>query len=314
METSELEISLPSSPEEWEIVRNGFMKKSYQGLFHGCVGALDGFFQPTIAPSKKEVQGNVTAYYSGHYESYGLNCQAACDVHLRFLWFGVVGPGKTNDNVAFPRCGELYKTVMDLPFGLFFVGDAAYTLCETLLVPFTGSQRDNADNDAFNFYLSQLRIRIEMSFGRLVRKFAILQRNMETQMSTTSTILMVCARLHNYVINCELLEKGGDLGGGVNDELKEDDDLHCTLMEGTPAGMQYLPILPDEEFKVIRGMSMTRLALVEEIRRKNHRRPTHNSLRNSNLNDSTDRNSSRTTTISQDHVGNAIDDSFYHPM
>ena len=129
------------------------------------MGALDGFFQPTKAPTKKECPGNATEYYSGHYESYGLNCQVACDANLRFFFFGVAGPGKTNDNVAFPWCVELYAMIMALPSGLYFLGDAAYDLCETLLVPFIGSQRSNADNDAFNLYLSQLRIRIEMDFG-----------------------------------------------------------------------------------------------------------------------------------------------------
>ena len=98
----------------------------------------------------------------------GLNCQAACDVHLRFIFFGVVGLGKTNDNVAFPKCGILYDRVTNLPTGLYFVGDAAYTLSNFLLIPFTESQQDDVDNDAYNFYLSQLRICIEMAFGRLV--------------------------------------------------------------------------------------------------------------------------------------------------
>ena len=113
-EAPELSIVLPVTPEEWEKLRSGFAKKSYNELFHGCVGALDGFFQPCNAPTRRESFGNVLAYYSGHYESYGLNCQAACDADLKFTFFGVVGPGKTNDNVAFPRCVELYKTVMIL--------------------------------------------------------------------------------------------------------------------------------------------------------------------------------------------------------
>ena len=102
--------------------------------------AIDGFFQPTTCPTVKEVGGNITAYCSGHYESYGLNCQAACDVHLQFLFFGVVGPGKTHDNVGFPKCGTLYNCVTNLPIGLYFVENAAYTLSDFLLIPFTGSQ------------------------------------------------------------------------------------------------------------------------------------------------------------------------------
>ena len=144
------------------------------------------------------------AYYSGHYESYGLNCQAVCDANLKFIFFGVVGPGKTNDNVAFPRCLFLYKKVEKLPPGIYFLGDAAYTLTEHFLVPFTGSQRDNVDNDADNFYLSQLQIRIEMAFGRLVRKWGILKKNMAFRLAKTSHILQACVRLHNFLINQQL--------------------------------------------------------------------------------------------------------------
>ena len=52
--------------------------------------------------------------------------------------------------------------------GLYGVGDAAYTLMERLLVLFTESQRLDPAKDSFNYYLSQLRIRVEMAFGRLV--------------------------------------------------------------------------------------------------------------------------------------------------
>ena len=55
--------------------------------------------------------------------------------------------------------------IQKLAPGRFLVGDAAYELTEHLLTPFTGSQRLDQGKDAFNFYLSQVRIRIEMAFG-----------------------------------------------------------------------------------------------------------------------------------------------------
>ena len=127
----------------------------------------------------------------------GLNCQAVCDSNLKFIFFGVVAPGKTNDNVAFPRCINLYQTMENLPLGLYCLGDVAYTLGQTLLTPYTGSQRDNVNHDAYNLYLSQLRIRIEMSFGRLVKKWQILKQKLAYRLTKPSDILMVCAKLHN---------------------------------------------------------------------------------------------------------------------
>ena len=59
--------------------------------------------------------------------------------------------------------------INNLPTGIFVVADAAYTLLEHLLVPFIGCMADDPDRDAYNFYTSQMRIRIEMAFGRLVR-------------------------------------------------------------------------------------------------------------------------------------------------
>ena len=85
-----------------------------------------------------------------------MNCQAACDSTLKFLYFGVVASGSTNDNIAYAMATELRDTIEALPLGLYFVGDAAYTLSERLLILFTGSQRENPSNDTFNFHLSQL--------------------------------------------------------------------------------------------------------------------------------------------------------------
>ena len=265
--TPELDLILPTSAEELESLRKGFSSRSSNGLMSGCIGALDGFFQKTNCPWKTEIY-NTDAYYSGHYESYGLNCQAACDVRLRFLYFGVVAPGKTNDNAAFPRCEDLKSLIENLPFGLYFVGDAAYTLMENLLVPFIGSQKLDPDNDAFNFHLSQLRIRIEMSFGRLVRKFGILKRNLEGRLERMSRILLACARLHKYIIDYDL---------PTTHDNADEDNLVVPMVEA-PSGMGYLPIMfePGEEIEKQDGYSQMRNAIVEEIAREEIRRPDYN--------------------------------------
>ena len=95
---------------------------------------------------------------------------------------------------------NLLDVLEGLPPGVFLVGDAAYTLHDRVLVPFTGSQRDQKHKDAFNFFLSQLRIRIEMAFGLLTNKWQILRNNLQCCLSKCSDILECCARSHNYVI------------------------------------------------------------------------------------------------------------------
>ena len=81
---------------------------------------------------------------------------------------------------------------------------------------------------------------------------------------------MACAKLHNYVIDCQLKKKK-DVEG--NDDDDDDDNIgvnfSVTQLIGAPLGLQYLPILPDEEFVVVRGVSMTRSAIIEVIKENN---------------------------------------------
>jgi len=55
-----------------------------------------------------------------------------------------------------------------------FVVNNAYICSETLLTPLSGVDKEDPAKDAFNFYLSQLRIRIEQIFGLMTQKWRIL--------------------------------------------------------------------------------------------------------------------------------------------
>ena len=63
---------------------------------------------------------------------------------------------------------SLPDMVEALPFTRYVVGDNAYTPSEHVLVPFAGADKTDPLKDTYNFHLSQVRIRIEMAFGRLV--------------------------------------------------------------------------------------------------------------------------------------------------
>ena len=122
-----LNINMPTTCAEWDCVKREFRQKSKDGIMNGCVGCIDGLLQKTLAPRYTEVD-NVRSYYSGHYEHYGLNCQGICDARLRFLFFGVVGCGSMNDNIAYTLAGSLSNTIKNLPQEMFIVGDAAYLI------------------------------------------------------------------------------------------------------------------------------------------------------------------------------------------
>jgi hypothetical protein len=262
-----LDICLPTTPVEWEKTRKGFALKSANEVLKGCVGAIDGFFEPTICPTIKESEGFPRVYYSGHYQSYSLNCQAMCDASLRFHLFTVIAPGQTNDAVAY-EATSLHETINELPSCLNLAGDAAYMLTEHLLVPFTGSCSDDPDKDSYNFYLSQLIIRIEMSFGLSTTKWRCLRKKLESSLENSANILEACARLHNYVLDCKIQKE--EVAMDETDEA----ELEIHVIPGFPLGWGYLPTV--SHFNSLPGSSQTRETILRKIARHGFRHPAHN--------------------------------------
>ena len=271
----DMKIVLPSSQNEWHVVRCSFMKKSSHQIFRVCVGAIDGFFLPTQCPSKKECYGDQISYYSGHYNSYGLNIQAVCDSKLQFIYFGVVGKGSTNDAYAYISTG-LPEILKNFPAGkIYFVGDAAYPLSEQLLTPFTGSHRDDANKDSFNYFLSQMRIRIEMEFGYLTSKWPILRTKMQGSLKNISKDVVACACLQNFIIKNDV---------PTNMEVEEYFEKHGTSLqplEGTKTGLGFLPSTPEDMvLSQVPGLSLTRNTILNHIASNAYRRPAHNIICN----------------------------------
>ena len=66
--------------------------------------------------------------------------------------------------------------------GKYVVSDNAYVCLEHLLTPFSGKQRNDAVKDSYNYYLSQLRIRIEQTFGYMMTKWCILQQPLPSKL------------------------------------------------------------------------------------------------------------------------------------
>jgi len=87
-------------------------------------------------PAKTET-GNVKAYFSGHYQTYGINVQAACDHQCRFVYAVLAVPGSANDIAAY-RKTRINEMVQNLPIRKFVIGDNAYMCSETLLTLFSG--------------------------------------------------------------------------------------------------------------------------------------------------------------------------------
>jgi DDE superfamily endonuclease len=88
------------------------------------------------------------------------------------------------------------------------IGDCAYTPSENLVPIFRAEQAIIAKNDNFNFFASQLRIRIEMAFGLMVKKWAILSRPLSIKLKNIKRLILCIAKLHNFCINERLLITG----------------------------------------------------------------------------------------------------------
>jgi hypothetical protein len=69
------------------------------------------------------------------------------------------------------------------------------------LVLYTGSDKNRKENDVFNFYLSQLRIKIKPAFGLLVNKWRIFKKAIELNLRQIPFLVECCFRLRNFCIN-----------------------------------------------------------------------------------------------------------------
>ena len=223
----------------------------------------------TIAPTPVDTP-NVLSFYSGSKSGYGLNVQATCDANYRFCSMSAIAAGSTNDWTAWNRSG-LSDSVARLPPGFYVLGDAAYPLSDQLLTPYPGKLLPR-DQDAFNFYLSQLRVKIEQAFGILVGQWGILWRPLRVQFAGRSGLITALFRLHNFL--CDEKVKPVHTS-------EEDGDSGCDRPKLTVEDT-----LPQEFQTTARaaptrsGDVATRMALRMTLDNKRQYRPLENQVRN----------------------------------
>jgi DDE superfamily endonuclease len=192
----------PTTEEECNAYANEWAKLSgpngSKGLFKTVIGMVDGILIKIRSPRKNE-DICVEDYRSGHKKQIGINTQALCDAKLRFLFISAISPGKTNDYKAY-EMSALSSLIEDLPEGYWCGGDNAYCTTEHLLAPFPGKELPR-DKDAFNFFLSQLRVRIENAFALYVNRWGIFWKPLRGELEDHTQVIRVTARLHNFTID-----------------------------------------------------------------------------------------------------------------
>ena len=117
------------------------------------------------------------------------------DISIRY-------PASTSDCLAF-ESSELYGKLTNgiLAEGLCIFGDNAYLNSPFLATPYPNVS--SGYKDAYNFFHSQLRIRVECAFGMLVQRWGILRSAMPKGVTIrkTTALVVALAKLHNFCIN-----------------------------------------------------------------------------------------------------------------
>ena len=104
--------------------------------------------------------------------------------------------------------GDLYNALengnnatsnFQLAPGMCFVADNAYVKRRYMSVPFKGSV--SVDQDAYNFFHSQVRITIERCFGVFVHRWSILRAPLNMPLCKIAPFVLCLCKLHNFCID-----------------------------------------------------------------------------------------------------------------
>jgi hypothetical protein len=226
-------IAYPDNHEKQRSIAAGFAEASSAG-FQCCSGAIDGLLIWIHKPSEKDCSNigcSKGKFSCARKKTYGLNCQAVCDVRGRFLDISILYPGSTSDCLAFEGMSLFHR----LEQGIFapdlcLFGDNAYLNTAYMATPYSGIS--GGTKDAYNFYHSQLRIQIECAFGMLTHCWAILRSAIPVNVTVHKTVALVLAlaKLHNYCID----EKDGrcdDAYGNAVDKWRNEETGAVPLVE-----------------------------------------------------------------------------------
>ena len=208
----QFDISYPESVEEQRKIAAGFEAASAPGI-QNCAGAIDGLLIWMLKPSLKEASRSgidQKKFLCGRKHKFGLNCQAVSDCRGRILDISIKYGGTSSDCLAFEASdlherleNGLMQTDGDKQRFVLF-GDNAYLNTAYMATPFTNVAGDpnRAAEDNYNFYHSQLRIRVECAFGMLVQRWGILRMAMPRNFGVSKVVALVIslAKLHNFCI------------------------------------------------------------------------------------------------------------------
>ena len=182
------------------------------GHYTGCCDGLGGLAIRIRRPTEDDGIFDIGAYYCRK-GFYAFICQAMCDVRKRIVWISSRHIGSCHDSRAFTDtklyCFLVEKKLFLLDNGFFFVGDSAYDLESFLLIPFD-EPKPQSEEDAYNFYHSNCRIRIECTFGELIMRFDLFWRTLKLDLKNAGDVINDAALLHNFIVDERENSMGND--------------------------------------------------------------------------------------------------------
>jgi hypothetical protein len=244
--TKEFDIKYPESHEEQRKIAEDFRGVSTV-KFECCGGSIDGILiwtlKPTLADAKA-VGVDQQKFMCGRKHKFGLNCQAVSDVRGQFLDISITYGGALSDVVTF-ESSDLKRHLDQglLAPNLVLFGDNAYIDSQYMVTPYPNTSGGPKDN--YNFFHSQLRIRIECAFGMLVQRWDILRSAVPRNISIAKTITLVLAlaKLHNFCI---------DAADEVVANPLLQDEHHMTTNESGS-----VPLVPNADASEVLGREVT---------------------------------------------------------
>ncbi|XP_049294069.1 uncharacterized protein LOC125769390 [Anopheles funestus] len=202
-------VKLPSSPEEWMKVVQGF---EHKWNFPHTLGAMDGKHVATKAPPHSG-----TDYYN-YKHFFSLALLGVVDADCNFMYADVGAKGRISDGGVFrntslyrklerndcniPSPAPLHETSrVEVPY--MFLGDKAFPLTSYCLRPFGGFTQVGSVERNFNQRHSIARRTVEMAFGILSARFRVLKKPMELQVENAKKVIMATIYLHNFIRRTE---------------------------------------------------------------------------------------------------------------
>lgn len=201
------EIKFPSTLREMQAASDAYLRRrSFNPLFYGHIGALDGLAVRIPVPRSSDTDHPLSFVTRKGFAA--LNCQAIVDAHDKCIHLSIITSGSTHDSTAW-NCtalsNEWHRNMIADPrtgrqFWLSL--DEAYQATMNQLSPWPGTGLISRApfKDSFNYYFSAgCRNGIERLFGQVYQRWGILWRPIRFPVKRVGIVVMALFQLHNFL-------------------------------------------------------------------------------------------------------------------